>query len=504
MPSLCREENSLRCTTTGAPRGRPRKYPHQSSLLLTQTRQFSVSIFPSGPEFGTSGDFPDLSPEFVAHCFEELRIDPRFTHPLISETSILSDIRAVSFQLHLLPPQSRVLALCIVAYGSLWSFHTSVLGNGPHPESFMDHAFFASRQELLNCGVRRAPAHRALRAQAQKTAWEIRAILVPSNENAASCYLLDLMSQNDLCSSSNRPWATAYFAHVRVLAPGWWASSQAPFGFSGLPRWTGLLMMECLVSLRNGTQSMVTEQDQLLLCGREPPSLETLLESLKRSTVQVRWATVRPFLYHVISLSRQLYDKITGDFARTRPLSEVDVLSFLDSLSKMYSILSLLLTYIDKTTPVPGPTAYALTLAFSGLVLPFYRELQCRENGSTDDTPQDKRLRVLREQSHDVAALAGQEFARGIRYLPKIHHLPFQWHTVLAWAEFVVEEADARGDASLALQTARDLETYSNELKLLGYSVDIASNMQAATVIERLDKHVDRALVAWFNPVEAV
>ncbi|KAJ6489910.1 hypothetical protein C8R45DRAFT_1073851 [Mycena sanguinolenta] len=497
-------ERKIPCTTTPVPRGRPRKYPPRSSLSLTGTHQISGPILPSGPEFGIFIDCPDLSPEFVAHCFEELRIDPRFMHPLVSRSSVRSDIRAVSFQLHLLPPQSRVLALCIVACGSLWSFHTSVLGNGPHPESSLDHDFFVSRKELLSCGVRRAPAYRALRAQAQKAAWEIGAILVPSNENAASCYLLDLLNQNDLCSPDTRPWATAYLAHVRVLAPSWWTSSQAVFGFSGFPRWTGFLMMECLVSARNRTQLMVTKQDQLLLCGPEPPSLEILLDSLensiKDSTVTFRWATLRPFLFHITSLSRQLYDNITGDFARTQPLSEVDILSFLGSLSKMHSILSLLLTHINKTNPVPGSAPYMLTLAFSGLVLPFYRELQYRQSRATDDTPQDKRLRLLREQAHDVAVLSAHEFARGMRHLPKIHYLPFQWPTILAWAEFVVEEADARGDAPLSLQAARDLKTYANELKLLGYSLDIASSTQVSTLIERLDRHVDRALVALFHP----
>ncbi|KAJ6489903.1 hypothetical protein C8R45DRAFT_992103 [Mycena sanguinolenta] len=495
-------ERKLPCTTTPVPRGRPRKYPLQPASL-TRIHQFSGPILTSGPEFGIFIDCPDLSPEFVAHCFEELRVDPRFTHPLISKTSIRSDIRAVSFQLHLLPPQSRVLALCIVAYGSLWSFHTSVLGNGPHPESSLDHDFFLSRKELLNCGVRRAPAYRALRAQAQKAAWEIGAILVPSNENAASCYLLDLLNQNDLCSPDTRPWATAYLAHVRVLAPSWWTSSQAAFGFSGFPRWTGFLMLECLVSARTRTQLMVTQQDQLLLCGPEPPSLEIILDSLERSTkhstVSFCWSSLRPFLLHITSLSRQLYDNITGDFARTRSLSEVDVLAFLDSLSKMHSILSLLLSHIDRTTPVPGSAAYTITLAFGGLVLPFYRELQHRET-RTSNTPQDMRLRVLREQAHDVAALGARDFARGLLYLPKIHHLPFHWSAVLAWAEFVVEEADARGDIPLSPQAVRDLKTYANELKLLGYSLDIASSTQASRLIQRLDRHVERALVALFHP----
>lgn len=226
MPPLCCEEYHVResrrhsrftmtlfrCTTTPVPRGRPRKNPPPSSSL-TPPETLQLALHPV-PKVGTSAyGCPDLSPEFVSHCFEgtlcrtaytdfnliflpEMRFDPRYGSPLIAGTSIRADVRAASFQLDLLPPQSRVLALCMVAYGSLWSFHPSVLGDGPHPESFLDYNFFSSRHELLTCGVRRAPAYRALRAEALKAAWEIGIILVPSNENAASCYLLDLMDQS--------------------------------------------------------------------------------------------------------------------------------------------------------------------------------------------------------------------------------------------------------------------------------------------------------------------
>ncbi|KAF8205216.1 hypothetical protein K438DRAFT_1818744 [Mycena galopus ATCC 62051] len=499
-------ERKIICTTTAVPRGRPRKNPPPASSTIVRQHQTFGLVLPSGPDFGTAAGCPDLSPDFVAHCFHELKLDPRYSHPLISTTSIRSDIRAVSFQLHLLPPQSRVLALCIVAYGSLWSFHTSVLGDGPHPESFSDHDFFSSRQELLKCGARRAPAYRALRTQALKAAWETGTILVPSNENAASCYLLDLMNQSadDLCAAS-RPWATAYIAHVRALAPIWWTSSHTAVGFGGFPRWTGVLVTETLVSLMNRTQSVMTPQDQLLLCGPEPPSLEFLLDFLERSakdsSVDFNWASLRPYLFHVTRLGRQLHDQITGDVARSRPLSEIAVLNYLDSLSKMHSILSLLLVHIDRVPTLPGTAAYIVCLGFSGVVLPFYREVQYRENSNDDISSQNestrKRLRFLREQAYQMAVLGGREMARGLRYLAKIHYLPFHWPTVLAWAEFVAEEADAH---PLSLQAVRDLETFANELKLLGYSLDVVSTTQASALIERLDGHVDQALVALFLP----
>ncbi|KAJ7916102.1 hypothetical protein B0H13DRAFT_1871549 [Mycena leptocephala] len=431
----------------------PWETAQESSRFLVLAK--ATSDYPNSPE---------LTPGFVAHCFEGLKFNPQYGHPLIVATSIRAAVRAVSFQLHLLPPQSRVLALCSLAYASLSSFHPSVLGDGTRPESFLDHSFFSSSTELLACGVRRAPAYHALRSEALKAAWEIGIILLPSNENAASCYLLDLMEQSDI-GSAGRPWANAYVSHIRALAPLWRASSYTA---ADVADWAGFLMGEGLISARSRTPMVVTAQDQLMLCGPEPPSLETLLASLEcsahDSSLSFLWTSMAPYMFHLTTLARQLSDTIAGDFARTNPLSEVAVLNFLGSLSKIHSTLSLLLDRIDMVTTPPGnnppatledastdavarAAAYGGSFGFSGLVLPFYRELQYRE--TSDGAPQSERtrerLRLLRAQAHDMAVIGARELARGIRYLPKIHYSPVHWCTIRAWAEFAVEEADMNG-----------------------------------------------------------
>ncbi|KAF7378102.1 Zn(2)-C6 fungal-type domain-containing protein [Mycena sanguinolenta] len=345
-------------------------------------------------------------------------------------------------------------------------------------------------------------------------------ILLPSNENAASCYLLDLMEQSDL-GSAGRPWANAYIAHVRALSPIWRASS---FTATEAADWAGFLMAEGLVSARSRTPMVVTSQDQLLLSGPEPPSLETLLSSLENSandsSLSFLWASMRPYMFHATRLSRQMYDTITGDFARINPLSEVAVRNLIDSLSKLRSILDLLLDRVDMVTTPPGsnaPTilddssidavarasAYGVCFGFSGLVLPFYRELQYRE--TIDSTPQSERTRArmqaLRAQAHDMAVLGLRELARGIRFLPKIHYSPVHWPTIRAWAEFAAEEADMEGRGPLSPEAARDLETVADEMKLLGYSVDTASTPQTHALIERLEGHINQALVSMFLPI---
>jgi hypothetical protein len=89
-----------------------------------------------------------------------------------------------------------VLTLCIIAIASLVSFHESVLGDGPRPQSLENQTFFSSNPDLRAFGVRRAAAHRALRIKALQAAWDVGIMLEPSEENAASCYLLNLLEQS--------------------------------------------------------------------------------------------------------------------------------------------------------------------------------------------------------------------------------------------------------------------------------------------------------------------
>ncbi|KAJ7149215.1 hypothetical protein C8R43DRAFT_952056 [Mycena crocata] len=306
---------------------------------------------------------------------------PQYCHPLLERTSIRMDIRAVSFQLHLLPPQSCVLALCIISLASLTSFHR-ILGDGPRPESFMDQAYFSSSPNLLECDVRRTTSYRALRSAALKAAREIGIILQPSNENAVSCFLLDLMEQTDSCWVS-RPWENAYVSHVRALAPMWHASG---FNIHDASHWSGFLVWHVMPALNNFSErcldgrgsricknqdadaavrflpsteiepmELISAQnftnDQLLLTAPEPPSLEALLASLEASSnkpgLSLLWSSMKPYCFHVTSLARQLSDTIAEDYVRLNPLSEGAVINLLSLLPLLHAVLSLLLDRVD-------------------------------------------------------------------------------------------------------------------------------------------------------------
>ncbi|KAJ7151770.1 hypothetical protein C8R43DRAFT_1004318 [Mycena crocata] len=520
----CSEKNTT-CTTTHVPRGRPRKNPLPSSsgspAELPQQPQDSPSPTPSvvaltTPQvYGTLPECPDLTPDLVAHLFECFDLVAQAVNPIVATTSIRSKVRKTAFQLNLLPPQSRVLALCIVAMSSLLSFHEAVLGPGPRPKSFSDEMFFSSRADVRNCGVRRAAACRGFHAEALKAAWDVGVILQPSNENAASCLLLDILEQIDYDGSS-RPWASAYISHVRALAPMWRTSVATPPDGA---HWTGFLMSEVLLATKSRRPILFTRDDQELLCGPDPISAEALLASLEASAEtpgsHILYQSMPPFMFQVICLARELWEAIAGDRARLKPLSETAVLKFLSSLTLNYAIVSRLLDRADGIlaslasafdTPFllyglsgeeePGilrRCAYGLVAGFTGLVMGLHREFEYRDqtaHTATFNTFERARMDLLREQTREMTALATRTLARGIRYLPAIHYAPIQWHTVRLYAQFALAEAEAA--QVVDNERLRDLATIAGQLGRMCYSLNV-SEVPVASLLDRLDAHINNA-----------
>ncbi|KAJ7181316.1 hypothetical protein C8R43DRAFT_269257 [Mycena crocata] len=279
-------EKKIICTTTPGTRGRPRKTPLSNSSKLQEPPEIPAQSIPqvSLPCATISApynyDCPDLTPDLVADLFECFDQLPHVKNPIINATSIRTSIRSTLYQLKGLPPQSRVLALCIIAISSLVSFHEAILGPGPRPQSFLDEAFFSSKAEVRVCGMRRSMVCRALQAEAVKAACETEIMLQVSTENAASCLLLDLLEESAV-NGASRPWASTFISHLRALAPMWRTSISAPpYG----THWAAFLMVEALVATKSRKPVLFTRDDQLLLCGPESVSAETLLSSLEATS----------------------------------------------------------------------------------------------------------------------------------------------------------------------------------------------------------------------------
>ncbi|KAJ6536924.1 hypothetical protein B0H19DRAFT_1382752 [Mycena capillaripes] len=533
----CAEKNIV-CMTTPVIRGRPGrsaepdsavlapKSAQQSSVqdpavsrqLIQASASSSITIL-STEVSSTQPECPDLTPELVAHlfdCFDQL---PLVYNHLITMASIKPTIRAVSFHINLLPPQSRVLVMWILATSSIISFHEVILGPGPRPDSFSDMDFFSSQADVRGCGTRRAPACRALYAAALKAAWETGVMLQVSTENAASCFLIDLLEQTADFTGPSRPWASASMSHIRALALSW-QNITPPYS----AHWCGFLMAETLLSTRNMKPPLISHEDQLLLCGHEFPTAEDFLASLEASSkkpgAEFLFDAMKPYMFHITRLARQLWTTITGDHLRLRPLSESAVLRFLSALSLTHAILSHMLARADTVLAASGPApqiafvldyksdkssivrgcAFGSIMGFTGLVIPLYRVLQLHVDEGDIATHARERMRLLSTQAREMVGLAVRELARAMRYVPVARYLPVHRTSMCDYAQFALDEAEAT--SVVEPDRVRDLATIAGQLGMAGYWTDLSSSPELALLIERLDRYVENAMrpVDLFDP----
>ncbi|KAF7373847.1 Zn(2)-C6 fungal-type transcriptional factor [Mycena sanguinolenta] len=521
-------EKGTKCTTTPVARGRPPKpnlgiapsgTPEPVSASATtsesaseepETMSSSNSIIPSRLE---------LPPELVHHLFECFTHLPIYNHPMLLGDDLRETLSAVSWQIQLLPPQLKVLAHCIAALSASISFDHAIIGPGSKPASLADRSVFIPGADLRDYGVRRTPMYRALCAEALRLASEAGIYLEPSEANAGSCFVLQLL-ENDKDARS-RPWAVAYFSHIRALY-----DSSPNMRTHNVAIWTGFLLMDVMETTLRRQPILVSHHDQLLITGKDIVSLENLYGSIQ-SMMQVRkeqplipFAAMRPYMFHVTRLARELYETITGDFARRHPLDERAITEFIASLNHLHSIRSLVFDQEEQVYPgdslfSPADSrqrgvhlnlrscAYIMAFSRATLVLGLHRELVRRFALSppplTTAPPVEhwkaERLALLRRQVGEMADLTVEDIARSLRLMPSLPHLAHvQLRAVLGWAEFCLDEADAKG--SVTRERAATIETISEALKLIGYSWPLPTGL-----IERLDGYVATHRSASANPL---
>jgi len=177
-----------------------------------------------------------------------------------------------------LPPPAAVAGSCDVHHRIIFPYFLprSYSWAWPPPRLLLRHPFL-----LLDS----RPVH---------AAWDQEIMLHVSSENAASCFILDLIDQNEF-SAPSRPFAAAYWSHLRALTPMWYTSATPQYR----SHWAGLLMAEVLISTTRRKPISFTHEEQLLLCGPDPPSPEQFLQSLEasedRPNAQIVFEAMKPY-----------------------------------------------------------------------------------------------------------------------------------------------------------------------------------------------------------------
>ncbi|KAJ7123595.1 hypothetical protein C8R44DRAFT_852470 [Mycena epipterygia] len=551
-------EKGTKCTTTPVARGRPPK----AHLGMPTTPLSSASEEPE-PRPSTSHSnasstslvvslhshdptrFLELSPELVHHLFECFTHLPQCHHPIFRGRELRNALAALSWRIYLLPPQQRVLAHCVVALSASISFDNAIVGPGPHPASFTDRSVFTRGADLRSYGIRRAPMYHALRAQALRFATEAGILLEPSDDNAASCFFMQFLENEN--EARSRPWAVAYLSHVRAIAASWDEMHVVALHHTAL--WTSFLMTEALETTIARKPMLISHNDQLLIAGSAPLSLQDLFAGVQAKLqaskdpdppneilqipdpqIPIVFKITLPFEFHVTRLARQLSETIAGDFARRQPLDEPAVNSFLSGVTLLRSIRASILDEAEpepepntNTAPVPpdaspffhrSPQAEARGTdvnkrVCATLVLALHRELTRRDSvaraASTSAAASSaqlgkgaaqahmgtgaqwasERLDVLRRQTRELAGFALADVARALRILPSLPHLThLQCGVLVVCAQFCLDEADEAkaGGVPITPEQALVMDAISDALKLVGYSWTLPAGL-----VERLD-----------------
>ncbi|KAJ7653722.1 hypothetical protein DFH06DRAFT_1204537 [Mycena polygramma] len=507
------------------PHSNPHSHPNPH-LTSEEPESESVSNASLPPQ--DFNRYLELSPELVHHLLECFTHLPQNNHPMYRGIVLRDTLSSVSWQIHLLPPQLKVLAHCVVALSASISFVPAIIGPGPSPQSLADRSVFTRGADLRAYGVRRAPMYRALCAEAIRLALEVGILLEPSEDNAVSCFIIQFLEENEKDTLS-RPWAVAYLSHVRAILGAWDQPNGAMYKAA---LWTGFLLIEVVETTQRRQPVLVSHHDQLLITGREPTSLQSLFVSIqsalqerKEGQQHIPFPIIQPYLVHVTRLARQLYETITGDFARRQPLDESAITSFISALTLLQSIRCLVFEF-DAEGPDAGDffclapqkrgmylnlraCAHIMTFSRATLVLALHRELVRRapsapssshaQHGSSSsasagvgDTAMGageqwaaERLSLLCRQVREMAEQTVQALASELRSMPSLPHIAHLQRGMLAdWAEFCLAGADAVG--GVGKEQAVAMETISNALKLVGYSW-----LLPAGLVERLDAYVE-------------
>ncbi|KAF7374473.1 Pleiotropic drug resistance ABC transporter protein [Mycena sanguinolenta] len=469
-------EKGMKCTTTPVARGRAPKpnlgiamsgSPEPPSASATISESASEEPETISTLHPTIPSRLELPPELVHHLFECFTHLPIYNHPMLLVDDLRETLSAVSWQIQLLPPQLKICE--ITASGELPCTAYCVPKRSDSPLSFSK---MASRT------------------------------LSTLDESICIAF-----TDKD---ARSRPWAVAYFSHIRALY-----DSSPNMRTHNVAIWTGFLLMDVMETTLRRQPVLVSHHDQLLITGKDIVSLENLYGSIQ-SMMQVRkeqplipFAAMRPYMFHVTRLARELYETITGDFARRHPLDERAITEFIASLNHLHSIRSLVFDQEEQVYPGDSlfspadqrqrgvhlnlrSCAYVMAFSRATLVLALHRELVRRFALSppppTTAPPTEhwkaERLALLRRQVGEMADLTLEDIARSLRFMPSLPHMAHvQLRAVLGWAEFCLDEADAKG--SVTRERAATIETISEALKLIGYSWPLPTGL-----IERLDAYV--------------
>ncbi|KAI5889654.1 uncharacterized protein SCHCODRAFT_02635225 [Schizophyllum commune H4-8] len=480
-------EKGIQCTTTILPR-RPRTKRARVHSPEPADNPEPEEESPSG---GTSSSLALYKPSSFGGCNSHQTI----SHPLASTFdtipgSLLQDALDVlsrmmpggsllfpvrryrkvmqncDWDVRLLAPQERVLTCCFLAFASLVSVDPFYVGHDAAGNRFPDTHLcwdkvsqkWMDEANVREAGRRRKPVSVRLYGEAVRQAHQDGISSQASRENAASCFMLNLL---DVVydSQSTMPWASAYIWQAQTLAELTTRDALSN-GRSTLDsdvervQWHGSLLAISAYSVSVGKSLPFSPHDEVLMTGPAPKGIEEVLAQVNELPAnQGVLQAIHSFGTRCVRLTRDAIENIVGVTALQSPLDELEVMRHVTAAEHFYTTVLRFSRFIRSagTTPSLQLCVFSSTSSFACLAVALYRTIRrrvCENAKRVSGSPSRltewcKRIRTLAARSV-ITAISDMRGVIAAHYLGMFQAGGFE-----AWAEvFLPIEKDEPLDES--------------------------------------------------------
>ncbi|KAF5352907.1 hypothetical protein D9758_007939 [Tetrapyrgos nigripes] len=266
-----------------------------------------------------------LPKHMMQDLFKAFVHTPYYNHPIIPHDKLRSRLVECGWQLSSLSPPECVLLHCIFAVTSLVSIDPLIIGPEPLSSEFTNILTTAQPVKRIKLDLRDIGRRRErdglchnLRAEALRQAQIEGIALWVSHESAASCYLLDALSDSEHDSLNSYSLASSWQA--RTLAESWYRQAQPYSNIGSMVRavkWASFLMVDAISALHLGRSVAVSALDEHLICGHKQLPLENLALSLSQCCDCMQFYDYSvSIMFHITSGARDVYENISGPCAR--------------------------------------------------------------------------------------------------------------------------------------------------------------------------------------------
>ncbi|KAF5371231.1 hypothetical protein D9758_004319 [Tetrapyrgos nigripes] len=292
-----------------------------------------------------------LPKRLMQDLFNDFCYIPYRLHPIMPFDRVRARLAGCGWQPSSLSPQECVLVHCIFALASTVSIDPLIIGPEPFPKECINILSIINpvkniKSDLREIGRRRESVGlcQQLRVEALRQAQNEAIAVSVSLENAASCFLLDILVSQYAGPNS---YGAVFAWQTRRLAESWYQQPQLYNWIFGTvdcsTKWAAVLMFDVLEGLHSDRSSAFLTPDEQLICGHDQLSLENLASLLSQGCNS--WQFYGYYIsitFQITRLAREIYERIRGPYTRGRPYDLQLIKHYTASLHLLHDVCNAL------------------------------------------------------------------------------------------------------------------------------------------------------------------